>query len=282
MEKNFSPVWLFQFQQLLEVGSFTETALKLKLSQQALSKNIQALEAWAGQDLLTRLPGHLELTPAGALLSEAVPELLQSLQKVNRRVHTPVSTVNIGSAPLWNSHFLPESLLPVLRTWPELDLQVSPLWEQDITAFLLAGELDLGLLLHPPGLGVKFEALPEVRWALVASPELDCQLKPFPYLVFVYSEAPLPDHVLEHLPQPAQCVGQIGTWTVLRQLLLAGVGAAYVLWPYVSQDLHSGLLVELEAPAIPSLKPHAVWLEGHEPHPAARELLDLLQVTMRL
>lgn len=113
--KNFSAAWLFQFQQLLEVGSFTDTASKLNVSQQALSKNIQALEAWAGQPLLNRLPGKLELTPAGAVLNESLPALLQALQQVGQRVHTPNSTVHLGVAPSLTSHYLPASLMAVMK-----------------------------------------------------------------------------------------------------------------------------------------------------------------------
>ncbi|MEZ0368217.1 MAG: LysR family transcriptional regulator [Candidatus Sericytochromatia bacterium] len=277
--KNFSPAWLFQFQQLIEVGSFTETALKLNLSQQALSKNMQALEIWAGQALLSRLPGRLELTPAGAVLNETIPDLLQSLQQLNHRVHTPVSTLHVGASPHWNRHYLPTSLARVLKAWPELDLQVSPLWEKDITAFLLAGELDLGLMLNPPGLGLQSEALPEIRWVLAAAPGLMRQ--PLPYLLHVFPLAPAKFQDVSLLPEGAQCVGRIGSWNLLHELLLAGIGAAFAPWPFISEDLHHGRLTVLETPPLPHLIPYAVWLDGFELHPAARMLLDCLRGEMR-
>lgn len=281
MEKNFSPAWLFQFQQLIEVGSFTETALKLKLSQQALSKNVQALETWAGQALIHRRPGNLELTPAGALLNEAIPELLQSLQKVKHRVHTPISTVHVGVTPFWDTCFLPETLVDVLQAWPELDLQVAPLWEQDIMAFLLAGELDLGLVLRTPGKGVEAEALPPIRWALAASPQL--QRGPddsFPYLLASYNQTP-PELLDESLlPQPAHCLGRCDSWQLMRSLLLDGVAAAFVPWPRIRAELAAGSLIEIETAPLPVITPYAVWLEGIDLHPASRFLLERLRREM--
>lgn len=278
--KNFSPAWLFQFQQLIEVGSFTDTASKLKLSQQALSKNMQALEVWAGQALINRLPGRLELTQAGALLNESIPELLQSLQTVNHRVHTPISTVHVGASPSWSTNYLPASLVQVMKAWPELDLQASPLWEQDIMAFLLAGELDLGLLLNPPGKGVAAENMPEIPWVLAAAPSLFPAPEPFPYLLHVFPLAPARFQPPELMPQPSVCVGQIGAWNLMHQLMLAGVGAAFAPWPFVKQDILAGRLRMIPTAPVPHLAPSAVWLEGLELHPAARLLLNTLRQEM--
>lgn len=142
---------------------------------------------------------------------------------------------------------------------------------------MLAGELDLGLLIGPAGMGVACEALPEIAWGLVAAPALFPLPSPLPYLQHVYPQDADAGPRPEQLPQPAVCVGRIGSWQLLLQLVLAGIGATFAPLPYVQDELAAGRLRLVDTVPLPRLTPKAVWLAGCELHPAARMLLDLLR-----
>ncbi|MGA1287858.1 MAG: LysR substrate-binding domain-containing protein, partial [Rubrivivax sp.] len=72
--------WLEDFVSLAETRSFSRSAQLRHVTQPAFSRRIQALEAWAGTDLVDRSAFPTRLTPAGEALHGQALEILASLQ----------------------------------------------------------------------------------------------------------------------------------------------------------------------------------------------------------
>jgi LysR family transcriptional regulator, hypochlorite-specific transcription factor HypT len=72
--------WLEDFVSLAETRSFSRSATLRHVTQPAFSRRIQALEAWAGTDLVDRSSYPTRLTPAGETLYSQSLEMLQALQ----------------------------------------------------------------------------------------------------------------------------------------------------------------------------------------------------------
>jgi len=72
--------WLEDFVSLAETRSFSRSAQLRHITQPAFSRRIQALEAWAGADLVDRSSYPTRLTPAGKTLLPQALEILGSLQ----------------------------------------------------------------------------------------------------------------------------------------------------------------------------------------------------------
>jgi DNA-binding transcriptional LysR family regulator len=72
--------WLEDFVSLAETRSFSRSAQLRHVTQPAFSRRIQALEAWAGTDLVDRSSYPTRLTPAGETLHGQALEMLQALQ----------------------------------------------------------------------------------------------------------------------------------------------------------------------------------------------------------
>lgn len=84
--------WLEDFVSLAETRSFSRSAQFRHVTQPAFSRRIQALEAWAGADLVDRSNYPTRLTPAGETLYAQALEVLQALQTTRAmlRGHTTV------------------------------------------------------------------------------------------------------------------------------------------------------------------------------------------------
>ena len=82
--------WLEDFVSLAETRSFSRSAQLRHVTQPAFSRRIQALEAWAGTDLVDRSSYPTRLTPAGQTLYSQSLDTLQSLQSTRAmlRSHT--------------------------------------------------------------------------------------------------------------------------------------------------------------------------------------------------
>lgn len=72
--------WLEDFVSLAETRSFSRSAQLRHVTQPAFSRRIQALEAWAGTDLVDRSSYPTRLTPAGETLYAQSLEMLHALQ----------------------------------------------------------------------------------------------------------------------------------------------------------------------------------------------------------
>jgi DNA-binding transcriptional LysR family regulator len=82
--------WLEDFVSLAETRSFSRSAQLRHVTQPAFSRRIQALEGWAGTDLVDRSSYPTRLTPAGKTLYDQALEVLQALQNTRAmlRAHT--------------------------------------------------------------------------------------------------------------------------------------------------------------------------------------------------
>jgi len=72
--------WLEDFVSLAETRSFSRSAQLRHVTQPAFSRRIQALEAWAGIDLVDRSSYPTRLTPAGETFHSQALDILGSLQ----------------------------------------------------------------------------------------------------------------------------------------------------------------------------------------------------------
>ncbi|CAN7224331.1 LysR family transcriptional regulator [Neorhizobium tomejilense] len=74
------------FVRVVESGSFSQAARDLNVSQPTVSKQLAALEARLGTQLLARSSRALAVTPAGQEYYEATVRILQDLDFVEERV----------------------------------------------------------------------------------------------------------------------------------------------------------------------------------------------------
>lgn len=92
--------WLEDFVSLAETRSFSRSAQLRHVTQPAFSRRIQALEAWAGTDLVDRSSYPTRLTPAGKTMYDQALEMLQSLQSTRSmlRSHSSADKDMVGFA----------------------------------------------------------------------------------------------------------------------------------------------------------------------------------------
>jgi DNA-binding transcriptional LysR family regulator len=117
-----------------------------------------------GADLFVRTSRHVEMTPAGRALLEEAPLALGALERAAERVRLAgagiAGTVRLGYAPMAGFETLGAILAAVERDSPNMTVIASELFSAEIPGRVLAGELDVGLALHPePMRGVRGEPL---------------------------------------------------------------------------------------------------------------------------
>ncbi len=132
---------------------FGRAAARLHMTQQPLSRQIQALEADLGVQLFHRTKRRVELTGPGQWLCSEARRILTDVDQTIRTLHR-IDQGEIGQLRLCFSPFTLYGLLPDLlkrfrHRYPEVDLSLQELCTEDQVEALRTGQRDLGLL-HPP------------------------------------------------------------------------------------------------------------------------------------
>ncbi len=139
--------WLEDFISLAETKNFRRAAQLRHVTQPAFSRRIQALEAWAGSDLLDRKSHPARLTPAGETLYAQATEVLRSLQST-RAMLRGHSTTRRASIDFAVSHslaftFFPQWLTSLRAKIGPVRTRIFALNAQDATASLVDGKCDI-------------------------------------------------------------------------------------------------------------------------------------------
>jgi DNA-binding transcriptional LysR family regulator len=171
---DLEPRLLRYFLAVAEERHFGRAAARLYISQPSLSNQIRKLERTLGTDLFARTSRQVELTTAGrALLAEA-PRALGALERAAERARLAgagiAGTVRLGYAPMAGFETLGAILAAVEHDSPNVTVIPSELFSAEIPGRVLAGDLDVGLALHPePMRGVRSEPVRMEQHAVVLS-----------------------------------------------------------------------------------------------------------------
>lgn len=145
---------------LADTGSFSQASRQLHLSQPALTRSIQALEAQLGLTLFDRHSGPVVTTPQGAVLLEQARQLLRQANGLTWEAvllrDGEAGSVNFGIGPMLTPS-LPATITAIQDARPRLQLRVEikPAWQ--LMELLLDEKLefciaDLGSLASTPAL----------------------------------------------------------------------------------------------------------------------------------
>jgi len=144
-------------QAILEEGGLGSAALRLNLSQPALSHQLRILEERLGTPLFHRLGRGLSPTPAGLQLAEAARRMLPEWASLERQLRWNDSgaggPLRLATGCFTGYHWLPAWMNRLQSRWPSLEIQLVPEATHDPIRSLREGSLDLALLDWRPDLG---------------------------------------------------------------------------------------------------------------------------------
>lgn len=130
-----------------ELGSFRRAAARLGVSQPALTRRLQRLEAVAGAELLDRRARPIRLTAAGNSLLPEAQEAIARLREALRRAADPDrgQRIEIGCLPTLAVRHLGPLLAAHRRQWPQAEVVLHESSATEIRAMLEANRVDFAL-----------------------------------------------------------------------------------------------------------------------------------------
>jgi len=146
--------WLEDFVSLAETRSFSRSAQLRHVTQPAFSRRIQALEAWAGLDLVDRSSYPTRLTPAGETFHSQALDILGALQATRNmmRGHQVAGQDMIEFAVPHSLAFtfFPHWVMDLRKRFGAIKSRLVTLNVHDAVMQLTEGSCDLLIAYHHP------------------------------------------------------------------------------------------------------------------------------------
>ena len=164
------------FVAVAEEENVSRAALKLHISQPALSRQIRDLEDEIGFPLFNRSAKSVTLTDAGKLLLTEAGAVLQRAQEAVNAVRALASgktELHVGYAPSLTSRILPSALRSFQTTLPRVRVKLHDLSTEEMLAGLRDDKLQIAFLVRPTTSmlrGLKFEELIREDICLAVAP----------------------------------------------------------------------------------------------------------------
>lgn len=138
------------FRSVAKLGSFTRAARSAGLTQSAVSRQVQNLEAVIGVPLLERTTRQVRLTPAGSFLAEESGRISRDLEEMLLELRTRHESVarplRIGVSSTLGQAYLPGFFHAHLKRCPEIACRVRSEAASALPDLLMDGELDAAIL----------------------------------------------------------------------------------------------------------------------------------------
>lgn len=257
------------FTETVRLGSFTEAARQLGVTQSTISKMVRQLEDEIGDTLLLRDGRQLALTDTGRVVFERGKDVLMAMQRLQREVLETQSVARgslaLGMPPMINMLFT-EVLKHFRQKYPGVRLDLHEFTGQQIEQRVAGGELAAGMSVLPvdthPDVAIARVATHRV-WAVAA----EGVLKGTAETVSLRSLAQLPlvllsdDFALTRMLRrhfgkvgiEPHVAAQSGQWDWTVAMARAAMGVALLPEPFVARIHTAGLSCK------PISQPDIIW-----------------------
>jgi DNA-binding transcriptional LysR family regulator len=164
------------FAAIAETGSFTATALRLHVTQAAISMQIKQLETELGVQLFVRAPRKILLTQAGEIFLERSRKILRdhdaTVAIMAELAGAKRGRLRVGSASaMVSTDPLPDLLFRLRDKYQDADLSVTSGTSETLVKHIIAGELDIAFVSLPVDVqGIQTLVLNEDELVAIASP----------------------------------------------------------------------------------------------------------------
>jgi DNA-binding transcriptional LysR family regulator len=264
---------------VVKLGSFRGAAQRLNTTQPAISQRIAQLEREMGVKLLNRDHRVASPTPSGRQMMVYAEKLIglraQMMAEVGDR-SAMRGVLRLGVAETIVHTWLPKLIKSVNATYPNLSLEIEVDITPNLSARLLAQEIELAFVLGPlSATSVRNRLLCDYPISFVASPALGLGNEPvsaqeiarFPIITFPRKTQPYESvrSLLNRADLPPIRLHASASLATVIHMAIEGLGIAVIPAAIVENELANGRLQELRTDLkIPPLTFTASWLASPE------------------
>ena len=272
------------FYTVAKSGSLTKAAEELYISQPAVSRSIKQLETQLGITLFTRTHRGMQLSAnGGKLIFAEVEKALNLLSDAENRITemktSATGTIRIGASDTIFEYFLADKIVEFHERFPAVKFELLADITPDTIEKLKAEKCDVAFVNLPipsePDLtlygncmrlndifvaGDKFAGLKDEETALET-------LKKYPLILVeenTVSRKSL-DNFFHSVGIEMTPSSEVGSWDLMKRLVIKGMGVGVIPREYVAQLLEEGTLFEVKTDVALPIRSVGMLLPKHKP-----------------
>lgn len=286
-----TPRRLEVFVAVVDHAGFGAAASALNVAQPSVSAHIRALEGQVGATLFDRVPGQApRLTEAGRTLYVYAQDVLERTKAVVTELGQTRSRLRIAAQRSVATSLLRKPLEAFGAECPDVELLARTGTFEEVQALFRNGAVDAVFVLSAGEVaGMETQPLGRYRLAFVAPPKHPLagrmQIPPEELAQHPFVAAPRSSYfgrTLMHLLQeagvpPLTIRSQAEEISVLREMMLAGMGICLAMRRSVHKDLVAGTLVELDVDLDPMYLRLSYALNPRAHPPQIERLVELIR-----
>lgn len=286
---------LITFCRVVETGGFTRAGELMNLSQPAVTRQVAALEADLGTELLDRQGRHLHVTPAGQVVYDYARRIAARVEQCRNEVSAlsqpGQGEVTIATVTVVGLFTLPQLLHNFSTLYPGVRYRVWSGRVARVMDLVLDGEAAVGLVTMPVT-HPRLDSVPLFKdpVIVVTSPDhvqglpQPLSLEQFSQLEMISFEAPSRfrtqvEAALEQVGLYPRVTMEFDSHEAVNTMARMGYGVAMVPRSSVARELEEGSLVELQVTGLPPISRTTSMLlrREHPPRrPAEAEFIRLI------
>ena len=277
---------------VVDEGSFSKAALKLRLSQPTISGHIRNLEDFVGAALINRLPRKIVLTRAGNLLYKRGRSILNekrsAIRELKQFLNNELGDIVLSGSSIPSEYLLPHIVASFRENFSNIKVEIRISDSKGSFTDVLLGKAELGFV------GAVFDhdeveyrhfgsdelalIVPNTaEWRNVSSIRLnDLTQKPFLARENGSGTRRAFEGMLGYSLDHLNVVGCFGSMGAIREALKANIGISVVSVLSVGAELKSGLLKVVKIKEMESMKRdfYAITNRKLSLSPAAKAFLE--------
>lgn len=238
------------FTVVASLGSITEAATRLRVSQPAVSMQLRRLEDELGVTLLTPFGRGIALTDAGRTFLEHAQTVLAAEEQMLRAMEEyregRKGHIVLGASSFAGTYLLPGFIANFANMHTGIDLELCICPEHEIEKLVKAGQIDIGITVFPILDHLSFRVMPFCQewWTVVQSVD-EGESSRF----YVAKETPA--DLLSMFAEQQLTISEVDSMELVKQLAIAGMGLGLVMKSAVQMELSHGILHEASHQSFP-------------------------------
>jgi len=280
---------------LIETKSFTKAAEVNKITQSAVSQQINAMERLFKSQLIERSKKKFRLTREGQVLYDYGKQITQTYDSLENRLQEIKDiisgTIRVATIYSIGLHDLPSPLKKFLKVYPAVNVHVEYRRANQVYEDVLGNVVDLGLVAYPTR-DPKTEVVPlrKDTLVLICHPShplaklSSIKLSQLSKQKFINFEPDIPtrkaiDKVFKEHHVSVQSVMEFDNIETVKRAVEIDTGISLVPLSTISQEIAKQTLVEVKIDGVELVRPlAAIYKKNKVLSPAMKQFIAILKV----
>jgi DNA-binding transcriptional LysR family regulator len=282
------------FCDLVESGSFSQSAVRNFVTQSAVSQQIRGLESRFNTSLLVRDGRSVYPTEAGRILYAGASEILERFERLDLQLKSvgEEMTGNLRIATIYSVglYEMSVAIKTFMKNYPKVNLHVEYCRANRVYEECLKGAADIGVVTYPkPRKGFQVLPLPADKLILICPPQhpfarkRQIGVRKLNGQDFVAFERDIPsrraiDKIFREHNIQVRVVMELDNIETIKRSVEIGTGISIVPLLSVQREVQAGVLAQVHFSHQTFLRPLGVIVKRNRTlTPSAQRLIELLQ-----